>query len=76
MTPEPYQPSWRRPAGALLILVLIVIWAGLVVQFAGFVGRLPALAQTMFYLAAGLAWIWLLPLRRILTWSETGRWRR
>ena len=29
--------------------------------------RMPALAQTAFYLVAGLAWIWILPLRRILT---------
>jgi hypothetical protein len=76
MTPEPYQPSLRRTAGALLILLLIVLWAGLVVQLAGPVGRLPALVQAVFYVVAGLAWIWILPLRRILAWSETGRWRR
>lgn len=74
--PEPYQPSWRRTAGALLILALIAIWASLVVQLAGPVGRLPALVQALFYVVAGVAWIWLLPLRRILIWSETGRWRR
>lgn len=74
--PEPYQPSWRRTAGALLILLLIVAWASLVVQLAGPVGRLPGLAQAAFYLVAGLAWIWALPLRRILIWAETGRWRR
>lgn len=76
MIPDPYRPSWRRSAGALLILALIVLWAGLVVQLAAPVGRLPALLQTLFYVVAGIAWIWLLPLRRILTWSETGRWRR
>ena len=76
MTPEPYQPSWRRTAGALLILLLIILWAGLVVQLSGLVGRLPALAQALFYLFAGLAWIWILPMRRILQWSETGQWRR
>lgn len=74
--PEPYQPSWRRTAGAFLILVLIAVWAAIVVQVADPVGRLPALAQLVFYVFAGLAWIWILPLRRILTWSETGRWRR
>lgn len=74
--PEPYQPSLRRTAGVLLILLLIVLWAGLVVQLAGPVGRLPALVQPLFYLVAGIGWIWILPLRRILTWSETGRWRR
>lgn len=76
VTPEPYQPSWRRTAGAFLILLLILFWAGLVVQLAGPVGRLPALMQAVFYVVAGLAWIWILPLRRVLVWSETGRWRR
>jgi hypothetical protein len=77
VTPQdPYQPSWRRTAGALLILVLIVVWASLVVQLATPIGRLPALLQLVFYIFAGLAWIWILPLRRILTWSETGRWRK
>lgn len=77
MTPpnEPYQPSWRRTAGALLILALIVVWASLVVQLAGPVGRLPALVQAVFYVVAGIGWIWILPMRRILLWSETGRWR-
>jgi hypothetical protein len=74
--PEPYQPSWRRTAGALLILVLIAVWVSLVVQLAGPVGRLPALVQAVFYIIAGVAWLWILPLRRILLWSETGRWRR
>jgi hypothetical protein len=75
MTPEPYSPSWRRTAGAFLILALIIVWASLVVQLAGPVGRLPALVQGIFYVVAGVAWIWILPLRRILAWSETGRWR-
>lgn len=75
MTPEPYAPSWRRTAGAFLILACIALWAILIVQFAGPVGRLPSLVQAVFYLVAGLAWIWILPLRRILAWSETGRWR-
>jgi hypothetical protein len=73
--PEPYRPSLRRTAGALLILLLIGLWAALVVQLAGPVGHLPALVQAVFYCAAGIAWIWILPLRRILVWSETGRWR-
>ena len=76
MTPEPYQPSWRRTAAAFLILVLILFWAGLVAQLAGPVGHLPALVQAVFYVVAGVAWIWILPLRRVLTWSETGHWRR
>jgi membrane protein YdbS with pleckstrin-like domain len=74
--PEPFQPSWRRTAGAFLILLLIAVWVSLVVQLAEPVGRWPALVQALFYIVAGVAWIWILPLRRILQWSETGRWRR
>ncbi|HET8613016.1 MAG TPA: DUF2842 domain-containing protein [Sphingomonas sp.] len=74
--PEPYQPTWRKPFGALLILALIAVWAALVMQLSGPVGRLPALVQAIFYLAAGIAWLWVLPLKRLLAWMETGRWRR
>ena len=69
-------PSWRKPFGTLLILALIGAWAALVVQLAEPVGHLPGLVQTLFYVAAGIGWIWLLPLRRLLAWMETGRWRR
>lgn len=73
---QPPAPTWRKPFGALLILLLIALWAGLVVQLSGPVGRLPAWVQVPFYLAAGIVWLWLLPLRRLLGWIETGRWRR
>jgi hypothetical protein len=71
--PPPPPPSWRKPAGALLILALIAGWALLVVQLAGPVGRLPGIVQALFYLVAGLGWIWLLPLRRLLAWMEGAR---
>lgn len=71
----PPPPSWRKPAGALLVLALIAGWALLVVQLADRVSRLPMFAQTLFYVVAGVAWLWVLPLRRLLRWTETGRWR-
>jgi hypothetical protein len=67
------QPSWRKPAGIALILLLIVFWAALVASFAGFVGRWPIFVQALFYLVMGIAWI--APLRPLLRWSQTGRWR-
>lgn len=73
---EPPQPTFRKPFGALLILALIAGWVTLVVQLSGPVGRLPGLTQLVFYLVAGIGWLWLLPLRRLLAWMETGRWRR
>ena len=72
--PDPPEPSWRKPAGMLLILALIALWAALVASAAVLVGRLPWYAQALFYTVAGVAWIWLLPLRRLLRWMELGRW--
>jgi predicted membrane channel-forming protein YqfA (hemolysin III family) len=75
MTNAPnHQPSWRKPAGALLILVLIALWAAGVLLASPWIERLPALAQLPVYVVLGLAWIWVLPLRRLLAWMETGRW--
>ena len=73
VTPAP-DPSWRKPVGMLLILALIAGWAVLVASAAGPVGRLPWYAQALFYTVAGIAWIWLLPLKRLLRWMELGRW--
>ena len=65
------QPSWRKPAGIFAILALIAVWAALVVSFSGRIGGWPVLAQGLFYLVAGIAWI--LPLKPLLRWMETGR---
>jgi len=67
------KPSWRKPAGALAILGLILLWIVLVTSLSVFVGRLWWPLQTMFYLITGIVWI--LPLRPLLIWMETGRWR-
>lgn len=71
MTPP--QPSWRKPAGIFAILALIAVWAILVASLAGQVGQWPILAQAVFYLVAGIAWI--LPLKPLLRWMETGHFR-
>lgn len=66
------EPTWRKPAGILAILLLILFWAGLVATFASEIGRWPALVQALFYLVTGL--IWIAPLKPLLRWMETGRW--
>jgi hypothetical protein len=65
------EPSWRKPAGIFAILALIAVWAVLVASLAGTVGEWPVLAQALFYLVAGLAWV--IPLKPLLRWMETGR---
>jgi uncharacterized protein DUF2842 len=67
------EPSWRKPAGILTILAIIVIWAALVASLAAFVEKWPVLVQAIFYLVAGIAWI--APLKPLLRWMETGRFR-
>ena len=50
-------PTWRKPAGMLIILSLIAIWCVGIVSLS----------------VAGIVWI--LPLKPLLLWMETGRWR-
>lgn len=72
---EPYRPSWRKPAGMFAILGLITAWAVMVASLSGVIGALPVWAQAPLYVFLGLIWIWVLPLRRLMLWMETGRWR-
>ena len=66
-------PSWRKPAGTLAILLLIAVWAVLVVSLSDMVAGWHWIAQFVFYLVVGIVWI--LPLKPLLLWMETGRWR-
>jgi hypothetical protein len=66
-------PSWRKPAGVLGLLLFICLWAIIVASLSSWVSDWPALVQTVFYLIAGTVWI--LPLRPLLMWMETGKWR-
>lgn len=67
------QPSWRKPAGAFAIIGIIVVWAVLIASLSSLIGRLPGLVQAPIYIIAGIVWI--LPLKPLLAWMETGRWR-
>lgn len=67
------QPSWRKPAGIFGILTYIVLWAILVASLASWVGKWPILAQAIFYLVAGIVWIF--PLKPVLKWMETGHFK-
>ena len=67
------KPNWRTGAGIAAILLLIVLLAVLVASFACIVGRWPVLAQALFYLVVGV--IWIAPLKPLLRWMETGRFR-
>jgi hypothetical protein len=70
---SPPPPSYRKVAAAGLIILLILLWALLVALFAPFVSRWSVLVQALFYLFVGIAWI--IPLKPLLRWSETGSFR-
>jgi hypothetical protein len=65
--------SWRKPAGIVAILALILVWVVLVTSFSAWIGALPVLVQLPIYLLLGIVWI--APLKPLLRWMETGRWR-
>ena len=73
MIPSPRNGSWRKLAGILIILLLIFIWAALVASLATAIGKWPILVQGAFYLVMGIVWI--IPLKPLVRWMETGRWR-
>jgi hypothetical protein len=67
------EPSWRTPFGVFAIIAWIVLWVVAIASLSGSVGGWPVLAQALFYLVAGLAWI--VPLKPVLQWIETGRFK-
>ena len=74
MTSPHTKPSWRKPFGIFLILLLICVWAGLIVSQSDRIGALPWPLQAIIYTIAGI--IWIAPLKPLLSWMETGRWIR
>jgi len=66
-------PSWRKPFGMLLIVTIIVVWCIIIASASTSIGTLHVLIQAPIYLTAGIVWI--LPLKPLLQWMETGKWR-
>lgn len=66
-------PSWRKPVGMGLILLLILGWSVGVASLSGPIGHLPELVQLAVYAVLGIVWI--APLKPLLRWMELGRWR-
>ncbi|WBH16428.1 DUF2842 domain-containing protein [Sphingomonas radiodurans] len=66
-------PSWRKPVGMLAILLLIAVWCVVIISFSEVISGWHWAAQLMFYLVTGI--IWITPLKPLLRWMETARWR-
>ena len=67
------RPTLRKPAGVFLILFMIGVLAWGIGSFDNVIGDLPILIQSVIYLIAGVVWI--APLKPLLRWMETGKWR-
>jgi hypothetical protein len=67
------KPSWRKPAGAFAILAIIAVDGYLIGSAATMIADWPFAAQILAYVFAGL--IWIAPLKPLLLWMETGRFR-
>jgi hypothetical protein len=67
------EPRWRNPVGIGLILLLILAWSVLVVSASMLLDGLPWPVQLVYYAVAGIVWI--LPLKPLIRWMHTGRWR-
>jgi predicted membrane channel-forming protein YqfA (hemolysin III family) len=69
----PPEPTWRKPVGMIGMIVYIAVYALIVSVLADWIRGAPQLVQAGFYLVAGLAWV--LPLKPLFLWMNTGRWR-
>jgi Protein of unknown function (DUF2842) len=67
------RPTLRKPIGVFIILFMIGILGWAIGTFASDIGRLHVLIQAVIYLIAGVVWI--APLKPLLRWMETSKWR-
>ncbi len=65
------KPNWRVPAGIAIILALILVWSVAVVSASALIEGLPWPVHAAYYLAAGILWV--LPVKPLLRWMESGR---
>ncbi|MCG2842413.1 DUF2842 domain-containing protein [Sandaracinobacter sp. RS1-74] len=66
-------PHIRRPLGILAVLVGILAYALFAVWLFEPVSTLHPLLQLPIWAVLGVAWVF--PLKPVMIWIETGRWR-
>jgi predicted membrane channel-forming protein YqfA (hemolysin III family) len=67
------EPSWRKPFGIFVILALIIIMIVLAGTLSPAIATLHWALQAMAYITLGISWIF--PLKPLLRWMETGKFR-
>jgi predicted membrane channel-forming protein YqfA (hemolysin III family) len=67
------EPSWRKPFGIFVMLALIIVVAVLAVMLSPAIATLHWTLQAVAYVILGISWI--IPLKPLLRWMETGKFR-
>ena len=70
---EVMTPTYRKPLGVLGLVAGLMLYAGVVARLVAPIGTLSWFVAVPIYIVLGVAW--LLPLKPLLQWMETGRWR-
>lgn len=63
----------RKITGMLGLIAGLALYALAASALMGAIGRLPLLAEVIAYAVLGIAWI--VPVKPLFIWMETGRWR-
>ncbi len=71
---DPNKPNWRMPFGTLLILFLVLVWCAIIVSLVDQISMLKFWLQFPIYAIAGIVWIF--PIKLILIWMNTGKFRQ
>lgn len=67
-------PSLRRPFGIIGLLLFLFAYVLAAVALFEPVASLHTLVQLPVWLVLGIAWV--IPMRPVMQWIETGEWRR
>jgi Protein of unknown function (DUF2842) len=68
------EPTWRIPIGLLILTAALLIYGAAIARWiAPLMATWPPLGQLPVYSVLGV--IWLPPMRKCVTWMETGNWQ-
>ncbi len=67
------EPSMRKPVGIFVMLALIIVVAVVAGTLSPTIATLHWALQALAYITLGISWI--IPLKPLLRWMETGQFR-
>ena len=67
------EPSWRKPFGIFVMLTIITVMMVIAITLMPLISGLHWALQAICYIFLGI--IWIMPLKPLLRWMETGMFR-